>query len=145
METATDTVRIAVIGAGPAGLRAAEAQALATDQDTFVDLYERRPAPFGLLAYCTCPRLRLLGNIEVGRDIAVDDLHDYYDTVIDATGPAARAVPARRVHTDGAAVIELLRSRHIPFTTWETPERSRGEARWEDIVTRARAVPVCDQ
>lgn len=145
METATDTVRIAVIGAGPAGLRAAEAQASATGPRTFVDLYDRRPAPFGLLAYGTCPRLRLLGNIEVGRDIDVDDLHDYYDTVIDATGPDALSVPARRTHSDAAAVIDLLRARRIPFTTWETPERDRGEALWEDIDTRARAVPVCDQ
>lgn len=145
METATDTVRIAVIGAGPAGLRAAEAHALAAERDTFIDLYERRPAPFGLLAYGTCPRLRLLGNIEVGRDIDVDDLHDYYDSVIDATGPDARIVPARRTYSDAAAVIDLLRSRRIPFTTWETPERARDEALWEDIVTRARAVPVCDQ
>lgn len=136
--------RIAIIGAGPSGLRRAES--LATEEDAFVDIYERRPAPFGLLAYGTCPRLRLLGNIEVGKDIAVEDLLDYYDTVIDTSGTC---LAARGIHQDGTGIIALLQGRRIPFTTWQSPpapdRTGRRPAEWADIVTRARCVPVCDQ
>src|SRR5699024_12640451 len=30
--------------------------------------------------------IRFLGNIEVGRDITVDEMHEYYDAIIFATG-----------------------------------------------------------
>lgn len=139
MET---TRRVAVIGAGPAGMRAARDQA--TAENTFVDLFERRPAPFGLIAYGTCPRLRLVGNVEVGRDVAVDELREYYDEVLDTTANEWDGASIRVFH-DAGDVLSLLRSRRIPFTTWESSRIAAQEAAWEDIVMRAQAVPICDQ
>ncbi|MFE5476011.1 MULTISPECIES: FAD/NAD(P)-binding protein, partial [unclassified Nocardia] len=41
-------LRVAIIGAGPAGIYAADAL-MKSDADVSIDLYERMPAPFGLI------------------------------------------------------------------------------------------------
>ncbi|HJG45992.1 FAD-dependent oxidoreductase [Corynebacterium variabile] len=97
-------LRVAVIGSGPAGIYASDAL-MKSGQDVSIDLYERMPAPFGLIRYGVAPdhprikgiikslhkvldkpQIRLLGNINVGKDITLDDLKKYYDAVIYATG-----------------------------------------------------------
>ena len=99
--------RVAVIGAGPAGLFAA--QHLVTQQDlpVLVDVYDRLPTPFGLLRYGVAPdhtsirsvatalartfesdRIRFLGHVELGRDITRDQLLTTYDAVVYAVGAA---------------------------------------------------------
>ncbi|MFE5480336.1 FAD/NAD(P)-binding protein, partial [Nocardia sp. NPDC056541] len=45
---ATRPLRIAIVGAGPAGIYAADAL-MKSDADVSIDLYERMPAPFGLI------------------------------------------------------------------------------------------------
>ena len=45
----TPTLRVAVVGAGPAGIYAADILSK-TDLDVSIDLYERLPAPFGLIS-----------------------------------------------------------------------------------------------
>lgn len=98
-------LRIAVIGAGPAGIYASDLLIRNEDYDVEVDLFERMPAPFGLIRYGVAPdhprikgivkslhnvldkpRLRLLGNIEVGKDITIEQLRDYYDAIVISTG-----------------------------------------------------------
>lgn len=95
---------VAVIGAGPAGIYAADILAKA-DIDTSIDLYERLPAPFGLVRYGVAPDhprikqiivalykilqrgdIRLIGNVTVGEDITIEDLQEHYDAIIIATG-----------------------------------------------------------
>lgn len=97
-------LRVAVIGSGPAGIYASDAL-MKSDQDVSIDLYERMPAPFGLIRYGVAPdhprikgiikslhrvldkpQIRLLGNVNVGEDITLDDLKQHYDAVIYATG-----------------------------------------------------------
>ncbi|MEV6415200.1 FAD-dependent oxidoreductase [Kribbella sp. NPDC051718] len=97
-------LRVAVVGAGPAGIYAADI--LTKEHDTAtVDLIERLPAPFGLVRYGVAPdhprikeiikalhrvvgrdRIRFLGNVEYGADLKLEDLRRHYDAVIFATG-----------------------------------------------------------
>ncbi|MEE6294410.1 FAD-dependent oxidoreductase [Georgenia wangjunii] len=95
---------VAIIGAGPAGIYAADILTKA-GLDVRIDLLERLPAPFGLVRYGVAPDhprikqiivalqrilgrgdIQLIGNVEVGSDITLEELRDRYDAVIVATG-----------------------------------------------------------
>jgi ferredoxin--NADP+ reductase len=97
-------LRVAVIGAGPAGIHASDIL-LASGLDVSIDLFERLPAPYGLVRYGVAPDhpwikqialalhsvlergdIRLLCNVDVGTDVTLADLRRYYDAVIVATG-----------------------------------------------------------
>lgn len=97
-------LNVAVIGAGPAGIYASDILSK-SGLEVSIDLFERLPAPYGLVRYGVAPDhprikqiivalykilqrgdIRLLGNVEVGRDVSIDDLKDHYDVVIIATG-----------------------------------------------------------
>ena len=112
------TLRVAIVGAGPAGIYAGNLLAQAvTARDTIgtveIDLFESLPAPYGLIRYGVAPdhprikgivtslhemldafpetssarrTIRFIGNVEVGRDIALDELRERYHGVILATG-----------------------------------------------------------
>lgn len=100
----TEPKRVAVVGAGPAGIYASDILAK-SDLDVSIDLFERLPAPYGLVRYGVAPDhprikqiivalyrilqrgdIRLFGNVEVGHDITVEELQERYDAVIFATG-----------------------------------------------------------
>lgn len=102
--TSTPQLRVAVVGAGPAGIYAADILSKA-DIDVSIDLFERLPAPYGLVRYGVAPdhprikgiimalykvlqrgHIRLLGNVDYGSDITMEDLREHYDAVIFATG-----------------------------------------------------------
>ncbi|MEU4600965.1 FAD-dependent oxidoreductase [Nocardia sp. GTS18] len=120
-QTATRPLRIAIVGAGPAGIYAADAL-MKSDAEVSIDLYERMPAPFGLIRYGVAPdhprikgiitalhkvldkdQVRLLGNIDYGTDITLDDLRQFYDAVIFSTGANAdRALPIPGIDLDGS-------------------------------------------
>ena len=97
-------LRVAVVGAGPAGIYAADILSK-TGLEVSIDLIERLPAPFGLVRYGVAPDhprikqiivalhkvlergdIRLLANVDVGTDLTLDELRDHYDAVIMATG-----------------------------------------------------------
>jgi ferredoxin/flavodoxin---NADP+ reductase len=101
-------LRIAVVGAGPAGIYAADILKKAAAEhgrETFIDLFEQLPAPYGLVRYGVAPdhprikgiiaalrevlesgTVRLFGNVRFGQDITVEDLQRLYHGVIFATG-----------------------------------------------------------
>ncbi|PID98352.1 MAG: pyridine nucleotide-disulfide oxidoreductase, partial [Actinobacteria bacterium] len=98
------TLNVAVIGAGPAGIYASDILSK-SGLDVSIDLFERLPAPYGLVRYGVAPDhprikqiiialykilqrgdIRLLGNVEVGRDITIEDMQAHYDAIIVATG-----------------------------------------------------------
>jgi ferredoxin/flavodoxin---NADP+ reductase len=100
-------IRVAVVGAGPAGIYAADILTKEHEGAT-VDVIERLPAPYGLVRYGVAPdhprikeivkalnrvlsndRIRFLGNVEYGRDLKLDDVRRFYDAVIFATGAMA--------------------------------------------------------
>lgn len=97
-------LQVAVIGAGPAGIYASDILSK-SDVDVQIDLYEKLPAPYGLVRYGVAPDhprikaiinalynvlqrgdIRLVGNVEIGKDISFDELHERYDAIILATG-----------------------------------------------------------
>ena len=99
----SDALRVAVVGSGPAGLYTAEE--LAKHGDVLVDVFDRLPAPYGLLRYGVAPdhlkmktletalrrildqpEVRFLGGVEIGVDLRPDELLDYYDAVVYAFG-----------------------------------------------------------
>jgi ferredoxin--NADP+ reductase len=98
-------LRVAVIGSGPAGVYAAAG--LVAHGEVAVDVFDRLPCPFGLVRYGVAPDhvkmkavaaalqktlqhddVRFLGNVEVGRDVGVDDLHRHYDAFVMSQGAA---------------------------------------------------------
>ncbi|WBT08466.1 FAD-dependent oxidoreductase [Corynebacterium sp. SCR221107] len=97
-------LRVAVVGAGPAGIYASDLL-IKSGVEVSIDLYERMPAPFGLIRYGVAPdhprikgiiaslhavldkpEIRLLGNIDVSHDITIDEMREYYDAIIFSTG-----------------------------------------------------------
>jgi ferredoxin--NADP+ reductase len=100
------TLRLAIVGAGPAGIYAADILLKAEKRfDVSIDLFEQLPAPYGLVRYGVAPdhprikgiigalrevldagTVRLFGNVHYGRDITLDDLKKHYNAVIFSTG-----------------------------------------------------------
>ena len=105
-----DTLEVAIVGSGPAGLYTAEAlikQAAAVDSGRRirVDVLDRLPTPYGLVRYGVAPDhksiksiadylrgvlehrgVSFLGGIHLGDDVTRDDLLACYDAVVYATG-----------------------------------------------------------
>ncbi len=102
--TSERPLRVAIIGSGPSGFYAAE-MLLGSDVEVEVEMFDSLPAPFGLVRYgvapdhpkikkviaryektAALPGFSFLGNVCVGRDIAVDELRRFCDTVVFASG-----------------------------------------------------------
>ena len=98
-------VRAAIVGAGPSGFYAAGSLLQQKDIHVTVDMFDRLPAPFGLVRYGVAPdhqkiksvtrvyertaadpRFRFFGNVGYGTDITLADLHNYYDQIVFAVG-----------------------------------------------------------
>jgi ferredoxin--NADP+ reductase len=98
------TLRVAVVGSGPAGFYAAGAL-LDSSLPIEVDMIERLPTPWGLVRLGVAPDhpkikavsraferiaaqpgFRFLGNVAVGRDLLHEDLERLYDAVVYAVG-----------------------------------------------------------
>ena len=99
-------LRVAVVGAGPAGLYAVER--LAKQPDVEIDLLERLPTPFGLVRYGVAAdhqstkgvartlarpldkgQATFFGGVEVGKAVSLAELRDLYDAVILAIGASS--------------------------------------------------------
>jgi len=97
-------LRVAVVGAGPAGIYTADSLTK-KDPTTEVDIYDRLPAPFGLLRYGVAPdhlkmknlagtlqkvidnpTVRFFGNVELGRDVTTTELLADYHAVVYTVG-----------------------------------------------------------
>jgi ferredoxin--NADP+ reductase len=95
----------AVIGSGPAGFYTAEALEKAYGEKARVDIIDRYPVPYGLIRFGVAPDhqslkavskrydkvaesagVDFIGNVTVGRDVAIAELLDLYDGVILAIG-----------------------------------------------------------
>src|SRR6478672_5409248 len=95
----------AVVGSGPAGFYTAEALEKAYGGQARIDILDRYPVPYGLIRFGVAPDhqslkavskrydkvadsagVDFIGNVTIGRDVAIDELRDLYDAVILATG-----------------------------------------------------------
>lgn len=100
-------LRVAVVGAGPAGIYAADELTATGDLAAAVDVIDRLPTPFGLLRYGVAPdhlkmkslvttlqrvldrpQVHFVGGVQVGRDVTVPELRSAYDAVIYSFGAA---------------------------------------------------------
>jgi ferredoxin--NADP+ reductase len=99
------SLRVAVVGSGPAAFYAAAALLTSDEPVVEVDMLERLPTPWGLVRLGVAPDhpqlktvsrafekiaarpgFRFLGNVEVGRDVTHDEIASLYDAVIYAVG-----------------------------------------------------------
>ncbi|MDO5076783.1 hypothetical protein [Corynebacterium sp.] len=104
-------MKIAIIGATAHGIRTAEQ--FAALPNTHVDIFDSRPAPFGLTHYgASHPHVRFIGNVHIGRDISRDELDPLYDAVITANHSPIN---------ESNDVLDLIHTKGIPHTTWEQP------------------------
>jgi len=124
--TTVRPLRIAIIGAGPAGLYAAEALLNKGDIVLTIDVFNRFPTPFGLVRDGVAPdhqsikavtrvlgkaladpRVRLFGNVTYGVDIHHKDLKRFYDQIIYAVGAQAdrrMSIPGEDLHNSLSAL-----------------------------------------
>jgi ferredoxin--NADP+ reductase len=96
---------IAVVGSGPAGYYTAEAAQKKFGDDVCIDIIDRLPVPYGLIRFGVAPdhqsikgvykryetvnmseNVRFVGNVSVGKNVAIDELTGLYDAVVLATG-----------------------------------------------------------
>src|ERR1022692_1636763 len=122
---------IAIIGSGPAGCYLADSL-LRLVPDASIDIFDRLPVPFGLVLYGVAPdhqgtkavarvldrvlsrnRVSFFGNVEVGRDIRLEELMALYDVVVLATG----ASRDRRLNIPGEELPGVLGSG--AFSGWD--------------------------
>ena len=124
-------LRVAIVGAGPAGFFLAERLLGREGGRVEVDLYERLPAPYGLVrfgvapdhekiksvtrsfdAVAARPGFRYFGNVDFGGDVALADLVRHYHQICFTTG----AQTDRRMGIPGE---DLVRSHPATeFVAW---------------------------
>ncbi|WP_416550028.1 FAD-dependent oxidoreductase [Leucobacter sp. BZR 635] len=99
-------MRLAIVGAGPAGIYAADLLLKAEREfEVEIDLFDQLPAPYGLVRYGVSPdhprikgiinalrdvldsgEIRFFGNVRYGQDLTLEDLKRHYNAVIFSTG-----------------------------------------------------------
>uniref|UniRef100_A0A3Q1F2D9 NADPH:adrenodoxin oxidoreductase, mitochondrial n=1 Tax=Acanthochromis polyacanthus TaxID=80966 RepID=A0A3Q1F2D9_9TELE len=106
--------KVCIVGSGPAGFYTAQ-HIIKARQDVDVDIYERLPVPFGLVRFGVAPdhpevknvintftqtakhsRCSFYGNVNVGKDVSVDELQQAYHAVVlsyGAEGNRSMGVP----------------------------------------------------
>ncbi|MCC6682596.1 MAG: FAD-dependent oxidoreductase [Phycisphaeraceae bacterium] len=99
------SIRVAIIGAGPAGFYAANHLLSQSDLDIEVDMFDRLPTPFGLVRHGVAPdhpkiknvtkvfdktaqnhKFRFFGNVTCGEHLKPADLRQYYHQIIYTVG-----------------------------------------------------------
>ena len=98
------SAKFAIVGSGPAGMYAADSL-IKSVPDCRVDVFEKYPPPYGLIRYGVAPdhyktrntsrqfartfeekTVEYYGNVEIGKDISLDELKENYDAVVLAMG-----------------------------------------------------------
>jgi ferredoxin--NADP+ reductase len=149
------TLRVAVIGAGPAGFYTAEHLFRQAGLDVEVDLYDRLPTPYGLVRFGVAPDhqkiknvtaafdktaahpgFRFFGNVELGKDVTLEDLRAHYHQIVYTTG----AQSDRRMGIPG----EDLRGSHpaTDFVAWYNGHPDFREHRFDLSQERVAVVGV---
>lgn len=99
--TEENPLRVAIVGAGPAGFYSADQILRAEDVHAQVDLFDRLPTPYGLVRGGVAPDhpkikavtrvyertaardgFRFFGNVEIGRDLTIEDLERHYHAIL---------------------------------------------------------------
>ena len=99
------TLKVAIVGSGPAGFYTADALLKSDDPQVAVDLIDRLPTPWGLVRLGVAPDhenikavsrafektaarpgFRFFGNVEVGSTVSHEELLAIYDAVVYTVG-----------------------------------------------------------
>ena len=121
---------IAIVGAGPSGLFAAQ-NLRRLVANAVIDVFDRLPVPFGLIRYGVAADhqgvkavarqferlferegVRFFGNVHIGRDITVEELTEFHDVVLLAAGLAGD----RRLGIEGELLPGVLSAGRL--TRW---------------------------
>lgn len=105
--TSEQPLRLAIVGSGPAGFYTAEHLLKHEGTHAEVDVFDRLPTPYGLVRFGVAPdhpkiksvirvyektaarpEFRFFGNVEVGRDMSIEELRQRYHAVVFAYGTA---------------------------------------------------------
>ena len=153
--TASQPLRVAIIGSGPAAFYAAEHLFKQTALVVEADMFDRLPTPFGLVRYGVAPdhakiktvtraydgiaanpRFRFFGNVEFGGHLTLADLQQHYHQVVFATG----AQTDRRMGIPG----EDLAGSHpaTEFVAWYNGHPDYRDSPFDLSVDRAAVVGV---
>ena len=98
-------LRVAIIGAGPAGYYAADHLFKRQGQVVAIDMFDRLPTPYGLVRdgvapdhqkiksvtatfdkIAANPGFRFYGNVEFGKDMTLPDMREHYHQILYSTG-----------------------------------------------------------
>ncbi|MGH7885443.1 MAG: FAD-dependent oxidoreductase, partial [Thermodesulfobacteriota bacterium] len=126
-----EKIKVAIMGSGPAGFYAAEHLQKRLGDNVWIDMFDKLPTPYGLVRSGVAPdhqkiksvtriydkiasdsNFRFFGLIEFGKHINIDELKDFYNLIIFATG----AQTDRRMNIPG----EDLNGSHTAteFVAW---------------------------
>ncbi len=153
--SADHPLRVAVVGAGPAGIYAAEALTRQDAVPVAVDLIDRLPTPFGLVRHGIAPdhpkmrairdtlhrslehpRVRFVGNVDVGVDISLDELRRHVDAVVYTYGASVD----RHLGIDGEELPGSLAATDL--VAWYCGHPDADRARVESALVGIRSVVV---
>jgi NADPH-dependent glutamate synthase beta subunit-like oxidoreductase len=118
---ATDVLKVAIVGAGPAGYYTAEALLKLRGDTVQIDLIDRLPTPYGLIRAGVAPdhqsiknvakryedtslspQIRFFGNVALGTDVSLAELRGFYDAVVLSVGaPQDKPVGVAGEHLAG--------------------------------------------
>jgi NADPH-dependent glutamate synthase beta subunit-like oxidoreductase len=153
--SAARPLRVAIIGAGPAGIFAADALSRQTDVPVAVDLIDRLPTPFGLVRHGIAPDhpkmrairetlhrsldqplVRFVGNVDIGVDLSLDELRRHVDAVVYTYGAALD----RRLGIEGEDLPGSLAATDV--VAWYCGHPDADRKRVESALADARSVVV---
>jgi ferredoxin--NADP+ reductase len=148
-------VRVAIVGAGPAGYYTADALLRQDQVPVEVDMLDRLPTPYGLVRLGVAPdhqkikavtavfdkvaahpRFRFFGGVELGKHVTVEDLRRHYHQIVYTTG----AQTDRRLGIPG----EDLPGSHAAteFVAWYNGHPDYRDCEFDLSVERAAVIGV---
>jgi ferredoxin--NADP+ reductase len=148
-------LRVAIIGAGPAGIFAADALTRQDDVPVAIDLIDRLPTPFGLVRHGIAPDhpkmrairetlhrsldqplVRFVGNVDIGVDLSLEELREHVDAVVYTYGAALD----RRLGIPGEDLPGSLAATDV--VAWYCGHPDADRKRIESALAEARSVVV---
>ncbi len=146
--TQNPPVSVAIVGAGPAGLFAAQALLAQSRMPVSVDIMDRLPSPYGLVRYRVAPdhptiksvvsalheilltpRARFIGGVDLGRTVTRGDLRASYDAVVYATGAPYVQLAATDIPTSVLPHLAAAPVREVHLIARRGPEHAKFSTR----------------
>lgn len=146
------TPRVAIVGSGPSGMYAADAL---LERGVEVDVIDRLPVPFGLVRYGVAPDhtsirsvrdtldqiwdkpgIRFVGNVQVGRDVTVEELQGAYHAVILTYGASSD----RRLGVPGEDLVGSVAA--TDFVAWYTGHPDYQGPDFDSLLSTVKRVAV---